>query len=312
MTAPTPPPYRFKFGMFLNELRLPFEEALAAARDIGADAVWFDHLEGWPELAELGEAQVERVGDTLGRYGLQVFLLSPRSPFKFLHLTDLQLDTLPDHPIVRKERGELVRAMRMAHRLNAGAVLAYTCAWPGEYTAAKPTWPMRWLTRGGVMSDLDLDKLTRLLALSLEDAERHDVDLVLAMMPWNYTNTTSNFRIVAERLGSKRLKVMWGPADNFNCGEWDVATTGLTNVRPYLHSLHLKDLHVIDGLHLKFEYRPIGTGDVDYRQILRSLRDHGSQAILSVATHFLPPSGSRVEAMRTNFANLQALIDALP
>ena len=47
-----------------------------------------------------------------------------------------------------------------------------------------------------------------------------------SMMPWNYTNTTGNFRRLAERLGSDRIKVMWGPADNYNCGEWDAVTTG--------------------------------------------------------------------------------------
>ena len=33
--------YRFKLGMYLPELRLPFDEALAQAKDIGAEYVWF-------------------------------------------------------------------------------------------------------------------------------------------------------------------------------------------------------------------------------------------------------------------------------
>ena len=33
-------------------------------------------------------------------------------------------------------------------------------------------------------------------------------------------------------------------------------------------------------------------------------------AVLSLSTHFLPPSGSREEAMRTNYANLMKLIRA--
>ena len=79
-------------------------------------------------------------------------------------------------------------------------------------------------------------------------------------------------------------------------------------MRPYLHGLHLKDLRVIDGLHLDFEYCPIGEGDVDYLTVLRNLRDHQCDAVLSVATHFQPPSGSAEEAMRINYANLKALI----
>jgi sugar phosphate isomerase/epimerase len=140
-------------------------------------------------------------------------------------------------------------------------------------------------------------------------AERYKVDVALSMMPWNYTNTTGNFRRVVQRIGSKRLKVMWGPADNLNSGEWDVATAGFQNIRPYLYGLHLKDLHVVDGVSLKFEYRPLGDGDVDYLSILRNLRDHCCDAVLSLSTHFLPPSGSRIEAMRINHANLKKLIE---
>ena len=113
---------------------------------------------------------------------------------------------------------------------------------------------------------------------------------------------------LAERLGSPRLKALWGPADNFNSGESGVATAGYRNIRPYLHGLHLKDLRVIDGQRLHFQYCPLGAGDVDYVTILRQLRVHHAETILAMATHFRPASGSPVEAMRTNFAQLADLI----
>ena len=167
---------------------------------------------------------------------------------------------------------------------------------------------MRWLTRGGRIADVDMEKLVKAFSLAVEQAERHDVDLALSMMPWNYTNTTGNFRRLAEALNSRRIKVMWGPSDNLNCGEWDVAVAEFHNIKPYLHGLHLKDLHVIDGQRCEYEYRPLGEGDVDYVTILRNLRDHRCDAFLSVSTHFRPPSGSREEAMCINYANLKDLI----
>ena len=153
-----------------------------------------------------------------------------------------------------------------------------------------------------------MEKLVKAFTLVAEEAERYQVDVALSMMPWNYTNTTGNFRSLVERVGSRRLTVMWGPADCWNCGEWDVATAGFSNIRPYLHGLHLKDLHVVDGRKLKFEYRPLGDGDVDYLTILRGMRDHGCDVFLSLATHFRPPSGSRVEAMKINYRNLNEMI----
>ena len=120
--------------------------------------------------------------------------------------------------------------------------------------------------------------------------------------------STHLFRRIVEAVGSRRLKVMWGPADNTNCGESDVASAGFYNVRPHLYGLHIKDLRVNDGLALDFDYCPIGEGDVDYPTVLGNLRDHNCDVYLSVATHFVPASGDRVEAMRINYDNLRQLI----
>ncbi len=303
-----PSRYRFKMGMYLPELGLPFDESLAKAKEIGAEYVWFNRVPNEPDIAQMSDAEVDRMAKRVSRHDLRIFLLNAGNPFKKIHLTDLNVKTMNAHPAFRKELGDLTRSMQIASRIGVKTVGAFTFAWPGEYSAGKPTWPMRWLTRGGVIADVDMQKLVKAFSLVAEQAERYDVDVALSMMPWNYTNTTGNFRRLAERVGSRKIKVMWGPADNMNSGEWDTATAGFQNVRPFLHGLHLKDLHVEDGLRLKFQYRPLGEGDVDYVTILRSLRAHRSDVVLSVSTHFRPPSGSPEEAMRINFANLKNLI----
>jgi sugar phosphate isomerase/epimerase len=256
----------------------------------------------------MSDAEADRLAERVKRHDLKVFLLNAGNPFKEIHLTDLSAKAPEEHPGFRQQLADLTRSMEIARRLGVNAVGCFTFAWPGEYSAGKPTWPMRWATQGGLIADVDVDKWVRAFALVVERAERHDVDVALSQMPWNYTNTTANFRRLVEKVGSRRLKVMWGPADNLNSGERDVATAGFRNVRPYLHGLHLKDLHVIDGPRLRFEYRPLGQGDVDYVTILRTLRAHRSDAVLSVSTHFLPPGGTREEAMRLNFRNLKELI----
>ena len=310
--APGPPAemdrYRFKVGMYLPELQLPFDQALAKAKEIGVESVWFHKLHEEAEIARLSDAEADRMAKRVQQHGLEIFLLSAGSTFKHIHLTDLKKDQLTEHEGFRTHLAELVRCMEIANRIGVGAVGSFTFAWPGEYKAGKPTWPMRWLTRGGYIANVDMEKLVAAFTLVAEAAEKHDVDVALSMMPWNYTNTTGNFRRVAEAVGSSRLKVMWGPADNYNSGEWDVATAGFNNIRPYLHGLHLKDLHVMDGLNLKFEYRPLGDGDVDYPEVLRRLQDHRSDAVLSLATHFIPPGGTRIDAMRVNYQRLSEMI----
>ncbi len=300
--------YRFKLGMYLPELQLPFDQALAKAKEIGVESVWFNRLHQEAEIAQLSDAEADRMAQRVQRHGLEIFLLSAGSSFKHIHLTELDKDKPTANDLFQKDLAELVRCMEIASRIGVGAVGAFTFAWPGEYSAGKPTWGMRWLTRGGYIAEVDMKKWVAAFSLVAEEAEKHKVDVALSMMPWNYTNTTGNFRRLVEAVGSRRLKVMWGPADNFNSGEWDVSTAGFYNVRPHLHGLHLKDLHVSDGLRLKFEYRPLGTGDVDYPGVLRNLRAHGSDAVLSLSTHFTPAGGTKEDAMRTNYANLQRLI----
>jgi sugar phosphate isomerase/epimerase len=294
--------------MYLGELDLPFDESLAKAREIGAESVWFNVLKGETPIGKMTDAEADRMAERVARHGLTIFLFNAGNPFKEIHLTEFSLQTIDEHPRFREQLADLTRSMEIARRIGVRTVGSFSFAWPGEYSAGKPTWPMRWATRGGIISENEFEKLVKAFTIVMERAERHGVDVALAMMPWNYTNTTGNFRRLAERLGSKRIKLMWGPADNWNCGEWDVATNGFANVRPFLHGLHLKDLHVIDGTRLKFEYRPLGEGDVDYVTIFRNLRAQRCDAVLSVSTHFRPASGSREEAMRINYRNVRELI----
>lgn len=300
-------PYRFKIGMYLNELGLPFDESLATAKDIGAEYVWVNRIQhGETEVHEMNDADADRLAQRVDRHGLKLFLLNAGNPFKAIHLTDLKVDGLEDNELFKHDLHRLVRAMKVAARIGVDTVGAFTFAWPGEYKARKPTWPMRWLTRGGFIADIDMQKLKKAFTIVAEEADRHNIDVALSQMPWNYTNTTGNFRRIVEEVGSRRLKVMWGPSDNYNSGEWDVATAGFQNVRPYLHGLHLKDLRVNNGLKLDFTYCPIGEGHVDYLTVLRNVRDHRCDAVLSLSTHFM--SDQRLEAMRINYRNLTELI----
>ena len=303
--------HKFKTGMFLNELQLPLDEGLAVAKDLGVEYVWFSSLVDRPPIAEMSDDEIDEIGKKIEARGLKHMIVSAGSPFKSIDLTTLSVDSFEDDEDFQKDFSDMVRSMEIANRLGVSAVSVYSFAWPGEYTAEKPTWPMRWTTRGGIISDVEMDKLEKAYTLMVEQAEKYNVDLVLSMMPWNYTNTTGNFRKVAERISSDRIKVMWGPADNYNCGESDVFTAGFLNVKPYIHSIHSKDLRVNNGIALDFDYLPFGEGQTDYATVFRSLRDNNLDPVVSISTHWPPPNGSRVDAMRTQVANVFSLMESL-
>ena len=304
--------YDFKLGIYLSELQLPFEESLAVARDLGVRYVWGgDHRDNLP-LFRLPDAEIDDSARLVDSYGCQFFFTDGGGLFKTVHLAELVPGKMLDHVQFKEHYDSLPRSMEVASRLGIGAVACSSFAWPGEYTAGKPTWPMRWATRGGIIADVDMEKLVEAFSIIADLAERYDVIVAVMQMHWNYTNTSTNLRRIFEAVGSSRLKALWCPADSRNCGEIDNATAGFANLQPYLHGVHAKDIHTIDGAQLEFDYMPIGEGDVDYPTLLQNLRDNDCDVILSVATHFVPASGSRLEAMKTNFANLRRLISELP
>ena len=276
-------PYRFKLAMWIDELRdrdeLTLEQELEVAREIGIEHVWFQSVPGVTPIPEMSDAEVDRVGERLARYGRKLFMLSAWIPFHNLPLLDLDVKTMTRNSDFLKEFKAVVRSMQIAARLGAPAVLSYSFVWPGERGYGGPTWPMRWATRGGIIAEMDMEKLVKAFSLMLEQAEKYDVDLVLGMRPFNYVSSTGNFRRLAERLGSGRLKVQWSPADALLSAEWDQASAGFLNLRPYLHSIHMKDVQVLDGPRAQFGWRSLGDGQADYVRILRNLREHRSDAI---------------------------------
>ena len=298
--------YQFKLGMDLQMTGLPLQKALALAEELGAKYGWFGDLQ-WA-VNEVTDATIDGIGELASRHGVKLFLIGAGGAFSKIHLTDLEMEKITEQPIFQQDFNRLIQTMKAAKRLGVDSVLVYSFAWPGEYSAGKPTWPMRWLTRGGVIANIDMEKLLKVFSLVIEEAEKYDINIVLGNLPWHYTNTTTHCRQLIENLGSKRIRVMWHPSDNLTSGELDSATAGFMNIRPFLHSLHVKDLRVIDGLNLNFEYCPIGEGDVDYITVLRNLRDHRIDAVFAVATHFTLPNSDGADTMRINFANIKPLM----
>jgi sugar phosphate isomerase/epimerase len=250
------PNYQFKLGMDLQMTGLPLQKALALAEELGAKYGWFGDLH-WA-VNEVTNATIDGIGELASRHGVKLFLIGAGGAFSKIHLTDLEIEKITEQPIFQQDFNRLIQTMQAAKRLGVDSVLVYSFAWPGEYSAGKPTWPMRWLTRGGVIANIDMDKLLKVFSLVIEEAEKYDINIVLGNLPWHYTNTTTHCRQLIENLNSKRIRVMWHPSDNLTSGELDSATAGFMNIRPFLHSLHVKDLRVIDGLNLNFEYCPIG------------------------------------------------------
>ena len=306
---------RLKLGIWLDELVMPFDEGLAVVKELGVDYVWFAELKGETPIGAMSDAEADSMAARLDRHGLKLYQLCANHPLHYIDLIDLAPGKAFEHPGLCHDFGALVRSMQIAARLGVGAVHAYGLSWPGEWHprnatwSKSPTWAMRWATRGGIICDSDLDGLVEVFAPLVAQAEKYQVDLVLGMRPFHFLNTSAHFCRLLQRLDSKRLRAMWAPADCLLSGEEDVAGAGYDRMAPHLHGLHLKDVVVLDGPQGEYEWRPLGEGQVDYLAIMRRLLQHDSELYLGVATHFHLPSGSRVETMRINLANIRSLIE---
>ena len=300
--------YAFKMGVFFDETGLPFEQAAALAQELGARyAEFFVHPD---QLTAQYAAHCRRVLDDAG---LQAHAMgSAPNPFKQIHIDQIELAELPTNPEFTHDLDLVRRAMDFAQIAGAPNVLVSGFAWPGEFQNGRrvsPTWPQRYATGGGFIPPAELDKLAKAFTIIAELAERQDMHIAISVHPWEYANTSRNYRRIVERVNSLRLRAKWGPGDAYNCGELDTVTTGYQNLKPYLTSLHLKDLRTLDGPTCEFEYCAVGTGDVDYAGLFRTFaRDH-TDIVIGVATHFQPPGGTQVDAMRINYRNTLRLTE---
>ena len=129
----------FKIGMYLGELRLPLEAAMAKAAEIGAESVWYDRLPGDSPMVEMTDQEADRVAELGAEHDLEIFAVGASGSFKKVHLCDLDAERLDEHPDFVRELKELTRAMQIAKRLGVSTVSTFTFAWPGEYIGGKPT-----------------------------------------------------------------------------------------------------------------------------------------------------------------------------
>ena len=145
----SPDAYQFRLGMYLPKIDLPFDESLATARRMIARYVWFNRLKDESAVASMTDAQAERVAAA----DLEIFVLNAGTPFKKIHLADLDAKTLSGHPEFQQDLKALVRSMQIAALIGVRTVGSLTFAWPGECSAGKPTWKptggfgrFRWLS----------------------------------------------------------------------------------------------------------------------------------------------------------------------
>ncbi|MBQ42607.1 MAG: hypothetical protein CME15_09125, partial [Gemmatimonadetes bacterium] len=89
--------YDIKLGMYLGELQLPFEESLAAARDLGAQYVWCGAHSDNRALFELSDTEIDEAARLVDAHGLKFFFIDSGGMFKQVHLAELEKGRMLEH-----------------------------------------------------------------------------------------------------------------------------------------------------------------------------------------------------------------------
>jgi sugar phosphate isomerase/epimerase len=85
------------------------------------------------------------------------------------------------------------------------------------------------------------------------------------------------------------LKIVWDPGNAFIVEETPYPD-GYVAVKPHLCHVHIKDVRRRrDG---SAQFAVVGEGEVDYAGQFRALIDDGYAGVMSLETHYRPPSGS--------------------
>ena len=78
-----------RLGMYLPELKLPFERALATAKELGVEYVWFNRVPDGPAIEAMTDAEIDRLAARVDDHGLKMMLVQAGNPFKEIHLIEL-------------------------------------------------------------------------------------------------------------------------------------------------------------------------------------------------------------------------------
>ena len=136
--------------------------------------------------------------------------------------------------------------------------------------------------------DAYIEKIIERFQKPLEMIESEGVILGIENEPSTFVGNGKELADFLDRLGSKHVKALWDPGNNM----WDP-----TGEIPYPDGyIYVRDktvhVHVKDGVRRGSGGKPqciaFGDGEVDYLGQLRSLKEDGYRAYLSLETHWRP------------------------
>jgi sugar phosphate isomerase/epimerase len=295
---------------------LPFERALAAARDLGFETIELpvDGGSPWIRLEEAVAGGWRAIGDAVRRAGLAISALSNHQEGQLL-LGPHGIDTDRIHAGAPEEKSRfaaerLVLAAELAHKLDVGVVCGFTGC--DDYSRWFP-----WPAADGYerMAPAVRDRLLPVL----DGFQRRGVRFAHECHPKQFAYDLETARWTVELVDAH-------PAFGFN---FDPANLLLAGIDPAVFIVELGErilhVHAKDGERVAhatrsgllahgawnrpgrgFRFRVPGWGDLDWRRLLTELHVAGYRGPISVEHE--DPTMGRLEGLRQAARHLAPLL----
>jgi sugar phosphate isomerase/epimerase len=153
------------------------------------------------------------------------------------------------------------------------------------------------------------DLLLERLALPVRRAEETGFILGFENVKSCLVGTGAETRDLMLAINSPAFRSIWDVGNALVSGEDHPYPDGYEAVRPWIHHIHVKDaIRHPDGTS---EWRPIGSGQVDYRGQLAALHRDGYHGVIALETHYQPADETKEKGSRASFTGLTNLLNEL-
>lgn len=267
----------FKVGVISDEVSQDFKHALEVISRLGATHVEIRDVWG-KNILNLGDSELNEVKRLVREYGLEISNID--SPAFKIYINDEES--------YRRHIEVVKRAVELTKRLDLGYTRIFTFWWQDSLR--------------NVMGKLK-EKFTPVIDI----AEREGVYLVVENEYSCTVGTGAEARALVDALGSRYIRVLWDPGNAFFARERPYPD-GYSMVRGLIMHIHVKDAVVENG---HFSWRPIGKGMIDYRGQFKALIEDGYDGVVSLETHYVPPSSSKEEGTVESFNGIVGILSEL-
>ena len=283
----------FKLGVFTDEVSQDFERALhVIKKDFQVNYVELRTM--WNKnLIELADTEIKYVKKLLDKYNLQVSCVA--SPFLKCDLIEEKGGTKKD-TFFKGEGGYkthlsiLERSIELAKIFSTKLIRSFSF-WRVKDSIDYETW----------------HEIVYKIKFAVSKVEKEG--LILALENEHECNIATGAEAckLMKEINSSHLGLIWDPGNAFFAGETPYPD-GYNLIRRYIVHVHIKDA-LYDKKAKKYQWVPIGKGEIDLKGQLRALLRDKYEGIVSLETHYRSKKRSEEEDTRESFRELKNLLN---